>query len=87
MNAGWEMMVAPITPTGAAPGIGDRKVLFKLKDEWYLTERENYTPYDIAPDGKRFLMARSVQTGMTQLAPLVFIDNWFAELKQKLGKR
>ena len=87
VNAGREMMVAPITPVGAAPGIGDRKALFKLKDEWYLTERENYTPYDIAPDGKRFLMARSVQTGMTQLAPLIFIDNWFAELKQKLGKR
>ncbi len=87
VNAGREMMVAPVVPAGSSPGIGERKVLFRMKQEWYLTDRENYTPFDISPDGKRFLMAKNVQTVQALSGPLIFIDNWFVELKQKLGKR
>jgi len=87
VNAGREMMVVPMAPTGGSPGVGARKALFRIKPEWYLSDRENYTPYDISPDGRRFLMAKSALTEPVQSAPLVFIDNWFAELRQKLGKR
>ena len=37
--------------------------LFHLSADVYLVEEENYTPYDISPDGSRFLMVRRVATG------------------------
>ena len=58
-----------------------------MKDEWYLAERENYTPFDISPDGKRFLMARVARPASAQLAPLLMIENWFTELRAKTGRR
>jgi hypothetical protein len=42
--------------------------------------------YDIAPDGKRFIMAKGVnqQTTTTQLNVVV---NWHEELKRRMSKR
>jgi hypothetical protein len=47
---------------------------------------ENYTPFDVAADG-RFLMARRVRADAAQASPLIVVENWFEELKQKLGMR
>ena len=81
------MVAVPVTPTGGAPGLGDRKVLFRMRPEWYLRERENYTPVDISPDGSRFLMARQLQSAETRAAPLVYVENWLTELRRKVAKR
>lgn len=81
------MVAVPVTPTGGAPGLGDRKVLFRMRPEWYLRERENYTPFDISPDRSRFLMARQLQSAETRAAPLVYVENWLTELRRKVAKR
>ncbi len=85
VNGSREMVVAPIGP-GAQPQIGMRKTLFKLRDEIYLAIQENYTPFDIAPDGQRFMMARTVRTTAAKVAPLVVTLNWFEELRQRVAK-
>jgi serine/threonine-protein kinase len=85
VNGSREMVVAPIGP-GAQPQIGMRKTLFKLRDEIYLANQENYTPFDIAPDGQRFMMARTVRTTAAKVAPLVVTLNWFEELRQRVAK-
>ncbi|HVR72359.1 MAG TPA: winged helix-turn-helix domain-containing protein [Vicinamibacteria bacterium] len=41
--------------------------------------------YDIAPDGRRFLMIEPSQDPEPAPLRLVVIDNWFAELQQKLA--
>jgi Tol biopolymer transport system component len=86
VNGNREMVVAPIG-AGAQPQIGARKVLFRMRDELYLANQENYTPFDIALDGQRFMMARTVRTTAAKIAPLVVTENWFTELKQRVVKR
>jgi len=79
-------VVVPIGPGTNAPQLGERRVLFRLRDDLYLSPNENYTPYDISPDGSRFIMARRSGFGNPRPSPLVITENWFDELKQKLGK-
>jgi DNA-binding winged helix-turn-helix (wHTH) protein/Tol biopolymer transport system component len=46
----------------------------------------NATPnYDISPDGRRLLVIRAALDQPP--VPLVVIENWFTELRQKLGQR
>ncbi|HTR21638.1 MAG TPA: protein kinase [Gemmatimonadales bacterium] len=77
------MTVVPFTP-GVEPRLGDRKVLFTLPQTVYLWENDYYTPFDISPDGRRFLMARQVQNGDSGEEPLIVTENWFTELRQRL---
>lgn len=42
--------------------------------------------YDIAPDGRRLLMIEPSQDAEPTPSRLVVIENWFAELRQKLGQ-
>jgi eukaryotic-like serine/threonine-protein kinase len=87
VNANREMVAVALTPTTTEPGAGAQKVLFKLGPEFYLTLQENYVPYDIGADG-RFLMAKRVDTKTeAPVIPVVFIDNWFEELRRRLGNR
>jgi serine/threonine-protein kinase len=80
-----DMMAVAVSP---APGasFGEPHRLFHLQDDWYLTDQEFYTPYDVAPDG-RFIMAKGITPPSTVTAPLIVVDNWFTELRQKLGSR
>ena len=77
-------MVAVTVGTGDEPQLGERRVLFRLRNELYLAAPEFYTPYDIGPDG-RFIMARSVTPPSTVEAPLIVVENFFEELKAKVG--
>ena len=43
-----------------------------------------YTPFDVAPDGQRFVFARRLETGGDEAQPLVMVTNWFEELKAKV---
>ncbi len=86
VNAAREIVVVAVAP-GAAFNSGEPKTLFKLPGEYYLDDPNNYTPFDISPDGQRFLMARQVQASDVHIAPLVVTENWFAELKRIVNKR
>ena len=87
VNSTRDMVAVPVTVAGASLQLGERKTLFHLRDEFYLTEQENYTPFDISPDGQRFLMARQVRAAERERGTLLFVDNWFEELRQKMKKK
>ena len=84
VSEGRDMMVATIAP-GAQPVVGSPRVLFHLHDDLYMTLAEFYTPFDVAPDG-RFIMGRSDTHPVAFDAPLVVVDNWFEELKQRTAR-
>jgi serine/threonine-protein kinase len=72
--------------TGSAePRLGEPRPLFRLRDEIYMTGAEFYTPFDVAPDG-RFIMARSIARASDLQQPLVVVENWFEELRRKVGR-
>ncbi|HET9294421.1 MAG TPA: protein kinase, partial [Gemmatimonadales bacterium] len=83
VDAERNMMVAPM-PTLPSQ-LGARVRLFKLGDDIYLTEEEWYTPFDISPDDRRFLMSRQVTAPETQASAFILVENWFEELKTKMG--
>jgi hypothetical protein len=86
VNAAREIVVVTVAP-GAAFKSGEPRTLFKLPADYYLDDPNNYTPFDISPDGQRFLMARLVQAADARNAPLVVTENWFTELKRIVNKR
>jgi eukaryotic-like serine/threonine-protein kinase len=75
-----QMIAAQLT---ASPSfsVTDRRMLFKLGPEYLLSS--NYTPFDVSPDDRRFLLIRERGTSQSQAPPLVVIENWFEELKAK----
>jgi hypothetical protein len=75
VNASRQMVAVSVAP-GAALKLGEPKVLFPLRDAIYLSPTENYTPYDVAADG-RFLMARLAESGNSRPVPLTLVLNWF----------
>ncbi|MBA4072351.1 MAG: hypothetical protein C0497_11025 [Gemmatimonas sp.] len=86
VNAAREIVVVTVA-NGTAFKSGEPKTLFKLPAEYYLDDPNNYTPFDISPDGQRFLMARLLQATDARTAPLVVTENWFTELKRIVNKR
>jgi hypothetical protein len=80
------MVVVPLAP-GPALALGARRVLFRLDPEHYLLEREFYTPFDVSPDGQRFLLARRIVSDSPAATPLLVTLNWFEELRRQLGDR
>lgn len=43
-------------------------------------------PYDISPDDQRFILVRTVGTEEAAPAPLILVQNWFEELKARVGR-
>ena len=84
VDAQRRMISLPFTP-GPVPKLGERRTLFQLASDIYLWENDYYTPFDVSPDGRRFLMARRVEATTAGRAPLVVVDNWFTELRQRLA--
>jgi serine/threonine-protein kinase len=87
VNAARELVVVPVTFGGPAPAFGARAPLFRLRDDLYLADLERYTPFDISPDGRRFIMARRVAVQEAQVVPIVVTENWFDELRRVVGGR
>jgi len=74
-------MVATLGP-GPTFAVSGRDVLFRIGPE-YLTS-QNYTPWDISPDDKRFIMVRNRATPSADQVPsLMLVENWFEELKDR----
>ena len=69
------------TPTFAVRG---RQALFSIRAGRY---RANFAHrfYDVAPDDQRFLFIRPVESVSDRLVRLVLVDNFFEELKAKVG--
>ncbi len=76
-----DMMAVSVAGTDE-PQLGERQTLFHLDDRIYMSNSEFYTPYDVAPDG-RFIMARNVTEASKIEVPLIVVENWFEELRQK----
>jgi hypothetical protein len=84
VDARRSMMVVAVPP-GATFAPGTPRKLFQLEPTDYLGEVENYTPFEITPDGRHFLMLR-----LRMLAPgaegrFLYVENWFTELKAAVG--
>jgi serine/threonine-protein kinase len=77
------MTVVSFTP-GPEPRFGERRLLFALPSDFYLGENDYYTPFDISPDGQRFLMARRLNQAVVDQAPLIVVDHWFTELRSRM---
>ena len=78
------MMTVPVAP-GTAWRPSEPKALFRLSDPLTLLAPSWYAPWDIAPDG-RFIFARSIGRSQDDSAPLIVIENWLEELKQKVPR-
>jgi serine/threonine-protein kinase len=83
-----------VAVTLSAPGesgplrLDARQSLFRLEGGLAQLNARYYTPWDITPDG-RFVMVRALEMGNDLLngeAPLIVVENWFEELKAKLGR-
>ncbi len=62
VDADRNMMVVPVPAAGPSQ-MGARTKLFTLGNDILLHPNEWYTPFDISPDDKRFLMSRLVSAG------------------------
>ena len=74
-------MAVPVTP-GPPLHLGAPRALFSIAG--YRGAR-NRQQYDVAPGDQRFLMIRNPDAGAR--AEAVYVENWFAELKEKLRGR
>jgi serine/threonine-protein kinase len=83
VDAERNMVVAPVQGGGALQ-FGARRILFTLGEDLYLPNSEHYTPFDLARDDQRFLMAREVRGAADRARAFVLVENWFEELKAKV---
>ncbi len=82
MNGNRDMISVSVAP---GPELSDGTVLFHLNDLLYLKATENYTPFDVAADG-RFIMARRIVTRAAAAQPLIVAENWFQELEARMRR-
>ena len=80
-KSGGTLMAVDVMP-GAAFTPGTPHALFSLSG--YRSAR-NRQQYDVAPDDRRFLMIRDFNDDSGQ--ELVYVENWFQELKAKVAKK
>ena len=71
------LISAQIDP--ASGQVLDRQTLFTIPDEYFINEA-SYEPHS---DGERFLMVRS--DGIDMRDAFVVVQNWFTELRERMG--
>jgi hypothetical protein len=81
VNQNRDMTSVTVGP-GAEPRLGAPRVLFHMADDLYLHAYEDYTPFDVASDG-RFIMARAVTPSSEQPGPLIVMDNWSVDIRSR----
>jgi serine/threonine-protein kinase len=86
VNGSRSMVVVPVGAGGASK-LGEQKFLFRMRPELYLSTAEFYTPFDISPDGQRFIMARRTTPAPSHVGSMVMVQNWFEELSTKVGRK
>ncbi len=85
VNSNRDMMSVAVAPGGEL-SLGEPKRLFHMGDRLYLTPTENYTPFDISPDGQRFIMARQIADASRPELPVIVAENWFEELRARMKR-
>ena len=80
-KGGGRMMAVDVAP-GSAFTPGTPHALFPLSG--YRSAR-NRPQYDVSPDDRRFLMIREFNDDSGE--ELVYVENWFSELRSKVGKK
>jgi Tol biopolymer transport system component/tRNA A-37 threonylcarbamoyl transferase component Bud32 len=76
-----DMMTVPVTTTPSFSA-GAPRVLFPTRA---YAKTPGNRAYDVTPDDQRFVMLRLVDDSISRPpAQLVFVDNWFGELRRKL---
>jgi serine/threonine-protein kinase len=80
---GRQMMVAAVE-TELTFRVGEREALFPLGGEYHLSAQ--YAAYDVAADDEHLFMVRGFAVG-DELVPstLIVVENFFEELKAKVG--
>ncbi|HEX6250675.1 MAG TPA: protein kinase, partial [Gemmatimonadaceae bacterium] len=78
---GDSMMAAPVDP--ATGDVGQPVELFR-KAQVVGLNGERTRPYDVSPDGNRFLLATPLQRPGAQ--PAIVVLNWFEELKARTSR-
>jgi hypothetical protein len=78
-------MISAVVETSPAFRVTARNILFGL-GPGYILAPEYFTTYDISPDDQRFLMARSVQDPRSAGVRMILVQNFFEQLKQKVGQ-
>jgi serine/threonine-protein kinase len=86
VDADRNMMMAPIPVVGPSQ-MGTRVKLFTLGNDILLAQNEWSTPFDISPDDKRFLMSRLVSAPATEVRTFLVVENWFEEVRAKVGSK
>jgi eukaryotic-like serine/threonine-protein kinase len=77
-------MVAVRVTVGTTLQAGEPRVLFRIPADVAVVQSQFYTPWDVASDG-RFIMTRRIAGPSPLEAPLIVVENWFEELKAKVG--
>ncbi len=78
------MTAVPVTTTPAF-SVGAAQPLFSTKG---YARALSYRAYDAAADGQRFVLLRlDADSAAAAAGRMVFVDNWFEELRAKLGGR
>ncbi len=76
-------LVATRVTLGDALTVGERKTLFTNSDLGAASSR--WTTYDVAPDGKRFILAEIVGEQTASGSTVIHIvENWFVDLERTL---
>ena len=78
-KSGGDLMVAEVLP-GANFVMGERRVLFSVQG---FVSQVFHQFYDVTPDGQRFVMIRNI--GEQETVELIVVENFFEELKAKVG--
>jgi serine/threonine-protein kinase len=82
MDNSGRLVAVPVGP-GPVPILGAPKPLFPI--EPYL-RNGGLLSYDVAPDGKRFLMARPLGINRPNSDELIVVENFFQVLKTKVKR-
>jgi eukaryotic-like serine/threonine-protein kinase len=76
------MLMSVAVTSGAALSLGTPRPLFSTAP--YRGAR-NHPQYDVAPDGRRFLMIR--EPPVDPRGSTIYVENWFTELEARLASR
>jgi serine/threonine-protein kinase len=78
-KGGGNLMVVEVLP-GAIFVTGERRVLFSVREFFSVGRHQRY---DVTPDDQRFVMIRSLEGA--NAGELIVVENFFEELKAKVG--
>jgi eukaryotic-like serine/threonine-protein kinase len=77
------MMSVRLTP-GASSPVGDPVAMFRMADD-LVGSAANYTPWDVAPDG-RFVMVRAGADALDAVPAIIVVENWLQHWERGLKK-